>query len=106
METILDENEDDMPKNIRFMMDEGQEGLISYGRLLQTIKKIMQKNNILFEQLNEYQVNVRKLNLQSDLTGDNVHSLNAGSTETAATIQRIEKSKHRINDLMDGMFKE
>ena len=66
----------------------------------------MQKNNILYEQLNEYQVNIRKLNLQSDLTGDNIHSLNAGNADTAATIQRIEKSKNRINDLMDGMFKE
>jgi uncharacterized coiled-coil DUF342 family protein len=95
-----------MPRHMRFMMDEGQEGLIQYGRLMQTIKKIMQKNNILYEQLNEYQVNIRKLNLQSDLTGDNIHSLNAGSADTAATIQRIEKSKNRINDLMDGMFKE
>ena len=95
-----------MPRHMRFMMDEGQEGLIQYGRLMQTIKKIMQKNNILYEQLNEYQVNIRKLNLQSDLTGDNIHTLNAGSADTAATIQRIEKSKNRINDLMDGMFKE
>lgn len=95
-----------MPRHMRFMMDEGQEGLISYGRLMQTIKKIMHKNNILYEQLNEYQVNIRKLNLQSDLTGDNIHSLNAGSADTAATIKRIENSKNRINDLMDGMFKE
>jgi len=40
------------------------------------------------------------------LTGDNVHSLNAGNTETAVTIKRIEKSKDRINDLLTGMFKE
>ena len=82
-------------------MDKGKAGLDSYGQLLKNIQSTLAKNNELTQKLSDYQASVITVKKRANQTDDLVSSLSGENT-----IGRIQKSKGRIQDLLNGMFKQ
>ena len=104
-EAIMAQNSSQIPIQLEKIISKGRQGLQSYRLLLLNIHRILQKNNFLSIQMNNFQQHLKYAQNKSTTTEANVNMINE-TTETAVTLKRIQKSKGRIQDLLQGMFKE
>ena len=100
LKTIMDQNEEFIPLQLLKVIDKGQEGLLAYGKLLENIQKVLKRNNVLTDELQKYQTNIKQVQEKSK-------SIDVGVAQLGGDGQkRVEQSKDRLQNLLAGMFED
>ena len=72
--------------------------------MLENVAALLKKNQFMTEQLQRYQENIQYATKKTIQAEKNVQELRGDVTQQALVLERIEKSKGRIQDLLSGMF--
>ena len=95
---------DKIPHQLQLLIEKGEDGLNGYSKMLENVAALLKKNQYMTEQLQRYQENIQYATKKTIQAEKNVQELRGDVTQQALVLERIEKSKGRIQDLLSGMF--
>ena len=86
------------------MIEKGQEGLEGYSTLLQNIKTVLVRNRQMVDQLARYNQNIGEVSKKTNAIDTNIRSLNGDVSQQEVLMMKMEKTKDRINGLLQNVF--